>query len=1291
MYRRKARLPLTFFAAALPAVVLAFVIIGCLGGNGAGSDSGAGSTPVPLGSYREIPGITEAEIADIEALKERYADSVLFYGMIYSTEAFIGKDSAVSGYTALVSRYMSDLFGLNIRPAIYEWGDLLTGLKSGKVSFTGDMTPSETRRQAGYYMTHMPIATRSIGYFRLESAEPMTKIKRTRKPRYGFLDGTTTVNAVISTLPYEVDTVFVHNYNDAYSMLQDGQVDAFFDESNAEAAFSPYNNVVKHAYLPLIYEPASLTTQQPNLASIISAMDKLQKSGGLQYLNYLYSLGEREYMLYNMYSKLTEEERAYVNRKPIVRLAVEYDNYPISFYNENESQWQGIALEVLKEVENLTGITFKVSNDKTSDFEELKGALERGHASVITELIRTSERDERFIWPHTPTMESRYALISKAGHRNIKINEILQKRVGIHKSTAYAEQFRNWFPNHPGVVEYTSTIDMFEGLERGEIDLAMSSQAMILAVTNYMERPGYKINVLFDHAYESLLGFNKNEAILCSIVDKALQQIELGSITELWMHKTYDYRIKLVQSRYPLFITVSLLLLCVVILLSLLFRNTRNMEKKLLVLVEKRTAELEKQNKLMEAVTQNYKGVIWSVDKDGVITMFDGRYLRETLHLEPSFLVGKNISLARERNRHLNVIDNVEKSLREGPLNWLSNIDGGTFRSSTTPIRDADGNIVGLAGSTDDITEMVRLSDDLEAALEAAKTASRAKSAFLANMSHEIRTPMNSVIGFSELSLDYEMSDKPREYIGKILENSRWLLQIINDILDVSKIEAGKMTLESIPFDLHEIFVLCRTATIPKAQEKGLMLHFYAEPFVGRSLVGDPTRLRQIFINLISNAIKFTNIGTVKVSATVCDMGDNDVSVHFEVRDSGIGMTADEMKKVLEPFAQADHSTTRRYGGTGLGLSIIKSFVEMMGGSLVVESTPGVGTKFSFDIRFKTVEMRTEAMDAGADIDGKDVERPMFEGEVLVCEDNHMNQEVVRRHLERVGLTAVIAENGKAGVEMVKARKDSRGKPFAMIFMDINMPVMDGLEASALIMELNTGIPVVAMTANVMSSDRELYHRSGMHDCVGKPFTSQELWRCLLRHIKPVKSVNQDDPSSHYDDGLLTELRTIFVNSNQRTFGDFVSAVNSGDVKLANRLAHTLKSNAGSIGKSALQKAAAEAEKLLADGRNSLSQENIDKLERELNAVLRELAPLFSKDDASWESAPQTGAAVEIPFAGELDALLRKGSPDCLKFTEQLRAIGGCERLVKQIENFDFDDAAATFAALRKNTERSNG
>jgi signal transduction histidine kinase len=222
-------------------------------------------------------------------------------------------------------------------------------------------------------------------------------------------------------------------------------------------------------------------------------------------------------------------------------------------------------------------------------------------------------------------------------------------------------------------------------------------------------------------------------------------------------------------------------------------------------------------------------------------------------------------------------------------------------------------------------------------------------------MSHEIRTPMNSIIGFSELALgDDDLSKKTKSHLTNILESSKWLLQIINDIFDISEIESGNLELENIPLDLDNLFANCRNAFMPGAVEKGLDISFKAEPLTGVTLLGDPKRLQQAIMNLVSNALKFTDSGTIKVSSNINDIGNRCVSIHFEVVDSGIGMTPDQIKGIFEPFTQAETGMTRKYGGTGLGLAITKNLIKMMGGELEVASTPGIGSYFSFDLTFET-------------------------------------------------------------------------------------------------------------------------------------------------------------------------------------------------------------------------------------------------------------------------------------------------------------------------------------------------
>jgi CheY-like chemotaxis protein len=445
--------------------------------------------------------------------------------------------------------------------------------------------------------------------------------------------------------------------------------------------------------------------------------------------------------------------------------------------------------------------------------------------------------------------------------------------------------------------------------------------------------------------------------------------------------------------------------------------------------------------------------------------------------------------------------------------------------------------------------------------------------------------------------------------------------------------------------------------------------------------------------------VKFTNKGgIVKSAATIKEVPtgvsngehSDSITIIFEVKDSGIGMTPEQLNKIYEPFMQAETGTTRKYGGTGLGLPISKNIIEMMGGKLKVESTPGVGSKFSFELTFNTVETGNAA--PGKTITGIDnaIEMPQFAGETLLCEDNQMNQQVLCEHLERVGLKADVAENGREGFNMVKRRQAKGEKPDDLIFMDIHMPVMDGIEAATLINELNTGTPIVAMTANVMSHDREQYLKIGMKDCVGKPFRAQELWRCLLKYLVPMEwKVEDEVEKNQNEEKMRNTLIARFVKDNQDKYVKISEAIETGDIKLANRLAHTLKSNAGLLDKTALQKAAEEVERSLEDGKNHVTSEQLNRLETELQTVLDELGPLAKETEGQQAPVEKLDKEKARELFAELKPLLERGSPECMKHVDALRRIPGSgealvQKLIQQINDLDFVQALETFDKLTK-------
>ena len=610
------------------------------------------------------------------------------------------------------------------------------------------------------------------------------------------------------------------------------------------------------------------------------------------------------------------------------------------------------------------------------------------------------------------------------------------------------------------------------------------------------------------------------------------------------------------------------------------------------------------------------------------------------------------------------------------------------FETNKVPLL-LNGRPIGVMGIARDITER-------KAMEEAAQDANRAKSSFLAHMSHEMRTPMNSIIGFSELALDGEVPQKTKEYLNLIIDNSKWLLQLINDILDISKIESGNMKMEQIPFDLHEIFIACKTLIAPKAIEKNIDLFFYAEPFVGKMLIGDPMRLRQVLINLLSNAVKFTEKGTVKLAAVIItdengfDPNDEHCTLRFEIKDTGIGMKSEQIEQIFKPFTQADVGTTRKYGGTGLGLTITKNIIELMGGKLNIESEPGVGTKINYEITFTTTDLEDETLRIENIV--STIKKPLFEGDILVFEDNNMNQRVIVEHLRRVGFNVELAENGQEGVEIVRRRIEKGMNPFDLIFMDIHMPIMDGIEATPKITELGVETPIIAMTANVMIEDVELYKKIGMKDHIGKPFTSQLLWSVLLKYLKPVSFADDKDHESEQDDdNFYNQMRSDFVKGNKNKYREIIAAVEAGDAKLAHRLAHTLKSNAGQIGMADLQKISAEVEAALKNNAAMPEEKLMNLLNEELAKTLDELKPYIIIKN-SGEERPEINAA---DFDAEkargtlekLEPLLKCGSPECLKYVGQLRRIPGSGALIEQIEEFNFDVAVDILVNIKKKME----
>ncbi|MBF0265814.1 MAG: response regulator [Gammaproteobacteria bacterium] len=487
---------------------------------------------------------------------------------------------------------------------------------------------------------------------------------------------------------------------------------------------------------------------------------------------------------------------------------------------------------------------------------------------------------------------------------------------------------------------------------------------------------------------------------------------------------------------------------------------------------------------------------------------------------------------------------------------------------------------------------------ELQTAKELAESSNKSKSTFLANMSHEIRTPMNAIIGMSHLALQYPLQEKPKNFIEKVNISAMALLGIINDILDFSKIDAGKLELENIDFYLDDIIINLINITQLKAQEESIDLSVDVEPDVPKILNGDPLRLGQILINLCNNAIKFSlSGGSVSINVKLKEQSDATVILLFSVKDSGIGMTKEQLSSLFKAFNQADNSTTRQYGGTGLGLSISKKIVQLMQGEIWVDSLPEQGSTFFFTVclhqqqeKSKPIKLSTQDSETSSDISC------LKQATILVVEDNELNQELTRELLLMHDMKVETAANGKEALKLLNYMTVDG------VLMDCQMPIMDGYQTTRKIraQEKFKDLPIIAMTANAMKGDKDKVLAVGMNDHISKPIHPKQMFATMARWIKPKadKIKSKPVPKAPTDNkkeslpempgidikvGLATTQNNLNLykrllnkfHNNQRNFKqDFIEAQKNDDPFALSRLPHTLKGVAANLGMADLQQAA---------------------------------------------------------------------------------------------------------------------
>ncbi|MBS1196776.1 MAG: hypothetical protein H6R18_561 [Proteobacteria bacterium] len=712
-------------------------------------------------------------------------------------------------------------------------------------------------------------------------------------------------------------------------------------------------------------------------------------------------------------------------------------------------------------------------------------------------------------------------------------------------------------------------------------------------------------------------------------------------------------------------------------------------------------AAVKRQELLAAAIAQSNSSVIIT-DAKGDIVFVNEAFVATTGYSREEAM-GRNPRFLKSGQTPLAVYENLWQTIL-AKQDWRGELQnrkksGEIFWELVTisPVVDENGKIAHYIAIKENISERKRQEAELQEAKERAEAASIAKGRFLATMSHEIRTPMNGIIGLSQLALEKDLGAEARSYLEKIHLSSQTLLGILNDILDYSKIESGRMSLVEMPFHLDDLLERVHSLFALSAEEKGLQLEIEAASEVPRALVGDVLRLQQILSNLIGNAIKFTEAGRVALRVSLFTLENGRARMRWAIEDSGIGMDAQVVKNLFQSFHQGDDSISRRFGGTGLGLVISRELLQLMGSDFEVDSQPGRGSIFRFELSLEVAADEVPRVggqarrlcSANALSDHLAAEGSRLSGKrILLAEDNAINQQVVGEFLQLAGLQVEVAENGLQVLAMLEK------SVFDAILMDVSMPQMDGLEATRRIRRKAAyqQLPIIALTAGVTAEERDKSLACGMNDIVAKPVDPEELLRVLLRWLAPAAAnasrvenataalVGNSLPNMRGfdltrlsvmlggDNEQILRLLQLFANDMAGTQQELETALATGDLAQARSVAHRMKGAAGNAGAMDLYRAAEMLEAELRDGK--ADPVTVSTLRSCFSDAMAQLQKREEKPELERIDDPQALAAIVGRVASCLEA--QELVPD---------------EWLTRMESFIAEDLAAQFQLFKRHVE----
>ena len=1154
-------------------------------------------------TFRDIPNITEEEIQAIEALQEKYES--FDFGALASIHAFLDQNNDLQGYNVLFCRWLSRLFEIEFVPRLCEWVDLFPELT---VDFTGDLTSSEARIEGLGYLFSLPIEERAAKYFRLPESQSPSVIVKTRPLKLAFLLNTITAEIAILRLD-EADVVYekfyVNSYNEAYSLLENKVVDAYIDENVAEAAFEKLGYIVSEDFLPLIYETVSLTTQNSEFEPIINIVNKALLHDKNEYIRGLYLEGIREFTQFKFSKNLDERELNYLRENTKVAYLAEFDNYHVSFYNFNEHEWQGIAFDILREVSILTGMSFEPIHEPNVSFSDLLAMLENGEAAMLSEIIKNDVRMGRFLWPENHTMIDNYVLISLGTTPNMTVQDVMRARVGIIERTAYADLFLTWFPNHPNTTIYNDTNLAFKYLERGDIDLLMLSMRSLLNTTNYLENPSFKANIVFDQALYSFFGFNINEDILCSIVDKAMNVIDIDNITTQWTRKTFDYRTKIVEAQKPWLIGIIIMFLVVIILLFIMYIRNRSVGKRLYKLVHLRTMEIESSKEVLSIALEEAKAA------NKAKSVFLATISHE-IRTPMNAIIGMSEILLR-RNLPAVVRQEVQ-DIKRASSNLLSIIndilDFSKIEAGKLEIFPTHYMLSSLVKDTVRIYRKRLLEKNLQ---------------FYTNIDGNLP---NYLIG-DEVRL--------RQIITNLLSNAVKYTESghISMTITGNKIEDTVFlqieiedTGEGIkPDDLAILFTdFMQVSAKRQYSIQGTGLGLAITKKLCMAMNGD--------INVCSEfgcGSKFTVYIPQKIDndipfATVQEHDKKKVLL-YEDRDLYINSVCWTLENLGIPFTVSttwDSFTETIITETWHYIFARYDFYDKVKNMIAATNFPG-GYKPSLgllvetgleeyhpDTRFVSLQMQSLSIANTLNdvVDTKDlfskeailskIHFTIPDAKILVVDDLEINLKVAEGLLKPYKAKIDTCLNGQDAIKLIEKYE------YDIVLLDHMMPGLDGIETIELIRAKNEirfqTMPIIILTANTVVGMKEMYLEKGFNDFLAKPVDTAELDKVIGKWVHKDKIIKrttdsdfEDEDTEHHDiETDKTNLLEVLVRDVENTTLNLREASKTNNIKLFTTNVHAMKTVLASIDEKDASLHAAELEQAGLQGNKDFINEHID-------------------------------------------------------------------------------------------------